>query len=581
MGERCCALASGGRPLPRARFVLALLCVLGLLTTWSARGAAQSPLDQPVDPGALNAPAPAPGGPGMMMPGGKMPKTHAASGAESEAKLPTQEPSLPEDPNAIPPQVAEVIGSDAPRDYESGRTRETERSWYGLWYGETSGSYEFQTLFPFWFQRRQPEDEASFYFPLYYRRRSTAVDADVLFPLFWKTRYGDTDTTIVGPVVHGESPKGHKNWLVPFYFEGTGDDGKSGYFHIPPLLTFTQHTDHDGFNLVGPLFCSWKGGPDCDPRTTDEIDLGLVPLYFYGRTDRSEYEVIPPLLHYYGYEEQGDHQTDVWGPLWMERDRDGGVFDILPLFWHNWGKDEQHTTFFPLFHYGYEGAASLLVTPLFLLAEGDEGEDTFVTWGYARYRGRTELDMVTPLFWRYADPDLQLSRYLLFPFFYSESSPRSEDVVVFPFYAQFMRQEISRTWWVTPLFRHQRSITGWETDLYPIFYLGRENYSTHFVLAPIVWDFASPKDRATVVFPLYWRFANQDALYQLVGNTYYHEARAKGGGKEWEFHFFPLFSYGETPQGHWWNLLYGMAGYTREGTMSKMRVLYIPWTLSE
>ena len=568
-------MIGGARPVALATVLLVLGVLLGARSAWAQGGS----LDRPVEPGTLNAAAPGPAGPGMPGPG-KMGKTHAAPGAESEAKLPTQEPSLPEDPNAIPPQVKAVIGSDATPDYESGRARETERSWYGLWYSEESGNYRFRTVFPFWFERSQPNDEASMYGPLYYRRRSTDVDADVLFPLFWKLRYGEAETTIVGPVVHGESPAGHKNWFVPLFFEGTGEGG-SGYLHIPPLLTFTQHTDHDGFNLVGPLFCRWKGGPDCDTRTADEIDLGLAPLYFYGRDQHSEYEVIPPLLHYYRYTEVGDSATDVWGPLWLERNREGGVFNILPIFWHNWGKDEAHTTVFPLFHYGYKGASSLLVTPLFLYSEGDEGENTFVTWGYARYRGRTELDMYSPLVWLYRDPDVDLSRTLVFPFYYGETSQRSDDFVLFPFYAQFLRHDISDTYWVTPLFRHQRSLTGWETDIFPLFYIGRENYSTHFVLAPIVWDFASPKDRATVVFPLYWRVSNENAIYQLAGNTYYHEARAKGGGTEWEFHFFPLFSYGETPGGHWWNLLYGLAGYTQEGTMSKMRLVYIPFKLSE
>jgi hypothetical protein len=53
------------------------------------------------------------------------------------------------------------------------------------------------------------------------------------------------------------------------------------------------------------------------------------------------------------------------------------------------------------------------------------------------------------------------------------------------------------------------------------------------------------------------------------------------GGSDWEFHFFPLFSYGQSPTGHWWNVLYGLAGYTREGATSKMRLVYIPIPLSK
>ena len=53
------------------------------------------------------------------------------------------------------------------------------------------------------------------------------------------------------------------------------------------------------------------------------------------------------------------------------------------------------------------------------------------------------------------------------------------------------------------------------------------------------------------------------------------------GGKDWQFHFFPAFQFGASPTGHWWNILYGLAGYTKDNTMSKVRVLYIPIKLSD
>jgi len=97
------------------------------------------------------------------------------------------------------------------------------------------------------------------------------------------------------------------------------------------------------------MYCSWRGGPSCDPRTTDSIDLGLPPLYFWGRDATDEYEIIPPLLHYYSYSDIGDSSFNLWGPLLWEHDRDGEVFNIMPIYWHNWGDDEDHTTVFPFF----------------------------------------------------------------------------------------------------------------------------------------------------------------------------------------------------------------------------------------
>ncbi|MBK8941696.1 MAG: hypothetical protein IPM79_29855 [Polyangiaceae bacterium] len=449
-----------------ATFALALAVLLG------------APAAQAQIPGlggpAQQAPKPPPG----------TPETHAASGAE-QANLPKIETQLPEDPLAIPEVVKDEIGTNRePEDDTQGTALKADIDFYGVWYSETNGDYRFRSVFPFWAERTQPGDRASL-FGLYYQQRSTDFDADVVFPFFWHLRDKNTYTTVVGPFAHQESdgedggPPTHANWLPPLFFEGKTKDG-GGYLHIPPLLTFTEHSDRDGLNVIGPAFCKWKGGPSCDIRTADKIDMGIAPFYFYGRDTGpdgrggSEYEVIPPLLHYYSYNEATDSETNLWGPLLWQRDRDGEVFDILPLFYRNWGKNYDNITLFPFFHYGYKGNSHLLITPLFVEAESEEGADTFVTWGYARYRGRTELDMITPLFWWYRDPDIGLDTKLLFPFYYQSTSPRVDDLMIFPFYAHFKRPGLSESTWVTPLFNYNTSVTGWSTNIYPIFFAGRK-----------------------------------------------------------------------------------------------------------
>jgi hypothetical protein len=96
----------------------------------------------------------------------------------------------------------------------------------------------------------------------------------------------------------------------------------------------------------------------------------------------------------------------------------------------------------------------------------------------------------------------------------------------------------------------------------------------------VFWDFATPKSRATVAFPAYWRFSTEETVSQLTGNVFYREQKVTHG-LDWEIHIFPAFSYGETPDGHWWNLLYGLGGYTRRGTRVQVRTLWIPITVSE
>lgn len=539
------------------------------------------------------------GSPGQAPPAGAppagAPPTHAASGGDNGANLPKTTVGLPEDPTAIPDAVKGRIGTDADLDGETGRTGETDVDFYGLYVATKDGAYEFKTAFPFWAQRKQPAagggiDEANLYSPFYYQRRSAATDVDMVFPLFYKQRRDQEHSLVVGPFFHQEEPAHdgkpatHANWVFPFAMEAKTSDG-GGYFHVPPLLVFTEHSDRDGFNLVGPMFCSWRGGPACDVRTADDIDLGLAPFYFYGRDHDSEYELIPPLLHFYSWNDVGDRETNLWGPLLWQRSRTGTVFNAMPIFWHNQGTNEEgeaydNLTVFPLFHHGTEGDASLLATPLFVHGHGKAGETGFGTYVFGRYRGRTEYDMWTPLFHWYRDPDIGRDTKILLPFLYRDTSPRNDDIAVFPLFAHFERYGISEEWWITPLFRHERSLTGWNTDILPFFYSGTDNKETHLVVAPVLWDFASPRSRATVVAPAFWRFATQDTVSQLALNTYYRETRVRDGS-DWEFHFFPLFSYGESPDGHWWNLLYGLTGYTREGTMAKMRLMYIPFQLSE
>jgi hypothetical protein len=512
-------------------------------------------------------------------------ETHAASNAEAQQSLQTQEPQLPQNPLDIPKDIKDRIGTDSVREPETGREAKTERDFYGLYYQEKSGGYRFRTILPpLWAERVMPNDRASI-FGFYYNRRGKDHDADVLFPLFWRLRDQKTTTTVVLPFVHRkreagpEGPARHDNWLVPLAFEGASADG-SGYFHVPPLLTFTQHTAKSGLNIAGPMYCKWKGGPACDPRTADVLDMGLPPFYFYGKSEVSEYEVIPPLLHYYRYDEVGDKSTNLWFPVLLQHTPDKEVVDVLPLFYRSWGKNEAHTTLFPFFHYGYKGNTHLTITPLFVDAKTEAGSTIFASWVYAKYRGRTELDMFTPLYWQYRDPDIGLDRKIAVPFFYQSTSPRSKDTVVFPFYARFQRAGISDQIWVTPLFRHVGDVTGWETDIFPLFYFGRSHETTHTIIAPLFWDFASPHSRTTIAAPLFFRFADDKSVTQVALNTFYREKKV-AGGTDWEFHFFPLFAYGQSPVGHWWNVLYGLAGYTREGSMSKVRALYIPIQLSE
>lgn len=515
-----------------------------------------------------------------------MPETHAASGGTDSTLPQGNEPSLPDDPLEMSEATRAQIGTDG--DPESlGTPSDSKRDFYGLYYNEEAGEYRYRVLFPLWAERTQPSledpkipDRASLYGGLYYNRRSASANDDILFPIAWNLEnpLEKSRTTIVGPFVNRRTPEESDDWLAPLYMTGTRKDG--GYTFIPPLLTGLTRNEEGGLNIIGPAFCSWTGGPACDVRTAREISLGIVPFYFFGQNEQKVYEIIPPLLHYYGYTERTRTWLNIFGPYYREHTEKRELFHLIPFYWSIWGEGERHTTVAPFFHYGYKGKENLLITPLFLNKNEEDGSNTFVTWGYARHRGRTELDMYTPLYWHYRDPSINLDRKLVLPFLYTNTSPREQTTAFVPFWAYRERYGISTSLWISPLFNFQTHLQGWSTMLAPVFFFGKNGNSTHSVVAPFFWDFASPKSRTTVGLPLYFRFTKPETTTQVIGNLYYHERRYKNG-TDWQFHILPLFSYGETPDGHFWNVLFGLTGYTRAGTRSTARALWIPIQLSE
>lgn len=517
---------------------------------------------------------------------------------EDHAALLRTEPVIapPQDPLAIPPETRERIGTDwdgrpAPPE---GSLRHT--SWLP-YYEERRGDYRFRMIPPLFLEHTRglpdptralygepkSEDTEGLYGLLYYRRRSLKLDMDVLFPAFWHVRDGDSDVTVAGPLVHREAPAEHDNWLAPVYFEGArGKDG--GYFHSPLLLTTSHWNAGGAFTLVGPYFRD---------RAGSDVDWGVFPLFAAGdngSTDgnRRTFTLVPPLLLYSNYRELEGSTLTVAGPLIWKSTPKRDVFDVAPLFFHIKGKPqsggvtEEHTTLLPFFHYGRDPDKSLFVIPGYY-RRVTRTADTMITplLSHAEARGGatslTAVGPVLPIVWDYSDRDLGVHAWAVAPLFYTSGSPTGRDWLT-PLVGRFESYGVSRTWWVFPTFTATSDTKGWGTALHPVVYVGRSEQSSHTVLAPLFWDFASPKGRTTIGLPVYWRFAEgqDDSVVQIAGNTLYLQKRV-AGGHDWSFHLLPLFSYGESPGGYFWNVLFGLAGYTRDGAQATVRALWIPF----
>ncbi len=77
------------------------------------------------------------------------PEQHAASGADDSLTPPGSEPTLPDEPLKLTQPTFDAIGSDSqPDEEELGRGPSTTRKFYGLYYQENSGKYQFKLCSP-------------------------------------------------------------------------------------------------------------------------------------------------------------------------------------------------------------------------------------------------------------------------------------------------------------------------------------------------------------------------------------------------------------------------------------------------
>jgi hypothetical protein len=502
----------------------------------------------------------------------------------------------PADPLAIPKGVRERIGTD----YMGGPPApvgELSRSYFP-YFQDRRGDSRFRMIPPLWLEHTRglpspagaapdepkQEDRQSLYGLLYYQRRSPTFDVDTIFPGFWHVRDEDSQLTVVGPFVHREANFEHDNWLAPLYFEGRRKDG--GYFDLPLLLTASHWNEKKAFTYSVLYFR--------DRKETD-VDWGVAPFVFRGDNgnidgSRKTYTVIPPLFYYHGDSEVDSASTTVVGPVLVKHSEKRDVVDVLPLYYsirgnpESGGIKESHTTLFPFFHYGETPEMRLFVLPGYL-RRVTKTADTMLTPFFSRAetrKGATSLTVagpLIPLYLHYRDSDIGLSSTMVAPLFFVSSSPESKAFLT-PLAGRFETYGISKTWWFAPTLTINSNITGWETDFHPLLYLGRSDDSSHTVVAPVFWDFASSTGRTTIAAPVFFRFhdAKAGSITQVAANTVYLERRVDGG-KDWQFHLVPLFSYGEDPQGYFWNVLFGFAGYQKEGSFSRIRALWIPITV--
>lgn len=364
---------------------------------------------------------------------------------------------------------------------------------------EKRGDVTTTAVFPFYFNRTAPNDEQNVY-GLYYQRRGKTL-ADAVFPLFGYFRDEHSYTLTIPPFyTHEDRKDGTYAWGVfPVAFKGKTK--KSEYTFVPPLLFGTYREANDAYTLAGPY---WR------VRDRKTVDWGVFPL-LWARSDLMESRLILAPIFFRFTERRGQASTTVVPPFYYTTDKqDNEVgFGLAPLVFAKTSDKGASVTLPPLLtHYSSEGDDRTLITPLFAYMKEKQAK-TVLTPLYQWHRGDIDWDSIFPLFFYHRHPTQFESTLVIPPLLFHRSNPAGSTTVVGPLYGHI--QEKGRyTTHATPLFvhskRHDRNASL--TWVFPSLQLEFSDTSNTFNLHPLIYNARDERSRHTVVTPLFWDFEN-------------------------------------------------------------------------
>jgi len=590
------------------RPVNARVLVLACLMVVSSVGHLFAQAPEPSSPPASNAPA-------------------GNGGAQA-----TPEPE--DDARPEPQRISGAITNDPPLNY---------RLIAPPFLREKRGDVRTTALFPFYFERKAPDNLERFVLPYYYRRGS-ALSADVPLGLMWWLRGPDRNTFAV-PFFYTHRNK--KNWALgvpPLFATGVVD----GHDHtvIPPLLTWIDGDAKNRHTFVGPYW-HWK---------SERADhWGVFPMLWIKHDEIDHYTIVPP-LYFHFYDDDPKRDATIVPPFYKRQYDDVKSWGLVPFVFRKKSPRLTSTTVpLVMFHHATGPEDFRLVVPGLAYFKNKKDGRTWLTPLYQRRRGDRNFDGVAPLYFHTWDNRDKSWGLVLPPIYWHWEDPANDTTVVLPFVGRWFHEGISstwvipvigryksferdeQTWWVAPTFQYGWTETSWTFNIHPLLYVHeapekrhlaiapfyfdfvhRENQTKRFVLFPAYWDFKNyaKQKKSLVLFPLYWDFRNDRKLKkrqvvfplywdfsdkrkekrgQVAFPLYWHfergqtkrsvvlntyfEKKKDESGKSWQFHFAPLFAVGRGDRGRWWNVLYGLAGYDKRGKHRRIQAFWIPFDL--
>lgn len=274
-----------------------------------------------------------------------------------------------------------------------------------VWGGKSEG------IFPFFHYREEPDffrlRFLTFYLERYQNNEQLRTS---LFPLFRYRRTADRKQFLTFLFYRDKDPDISRGFFIPYYWstERNPDDPNHPVVSqkriLFPLVWHYQSEDQK--TTIGlPLFASYV-------RQNYNLKL-LLPLYFDRTKGQDRFIIIPPFMARYSPEKK-----------WI------GLFFV---FWKSEKGNQTSQTLFPIYRRSkFADGFSFLLPGYYYLKRGDETQG-FVGPYLWDYRGKTQYDILLPLYWRFKRPTWTIKTF--FPIYTIETEQIKEQGF-FPIWAK-------------------------------------------------------------------------------------------------------------------------------------------------
>lgn len=402
-------------------------------------------------------------------------------------------------------------------------------------------------------------------FWLYWWGRSKASRYDVVFPLVWSFRGPERETTLALPVYLGLRRGAWSFRTAALLYWGGRDDNKGSSFNLLLPIFYAGKSHHGQRSLwLTPL----GGGRRDDEAKTRAFTWLLPPIVHRKSPERRFDAVIPLFFRHHDYRDGS--KTMLAGLYYRGTDPDGATNVVFPFIWH--------------FRDARNDATALAALPFYFQRRAPDDRTTaagiFPLMGYHRRfrdgyaaglfplaswgrRGDRRHAYLAPLFFHFED---RRSAFSFVPFLYlHRRDPRGsftnvalayfqgEDQrrryhIAFPLVWHHVDKATNTSTWVVPPVYHRSSPRGSTTALVPLVFAGRDGPRRHLVVFPLYWRFRDDDaDRTTTVFANYLHRTHggetTDALFPLF---HYRRGAKPGGGDEASLTLFPLLHFRRT-----------------------------------